>query len=340
MILFLLKKNETYGFFSNTRRSAGLWNSTQFIVQALNKRGVDASISELVDSNDIDREVTLHKPDIVILEAIWNTPDKMKELIRLHPKIKWFCHLHSATPFLALEGVAISWIIEYAKLGIGLIANSVASFHALRVIFNKDAIIYLPNVYISNPMKPLRKDGHPWNFSFIGIGCFGAVRPLKNQLTQALAAIQFAKETRKFLQFHMNVTRMETGGDPVIKNIRALFNETPRTQLVECDWMEPASFLEYLHDCIDIGMQVSLTETFNVVTADYVTAGIPVVTSKEVTWVSGQSKALDDSVDDIVVHMHRAYNWRWLIKRNQCLLQRHSKDAQEKWFKFVKSQES
>lgn len=336
-ILFICKKNECYGFTTYTRRSSGLFNSTRFIVEGLLKRGVHAKIIEVIDNNCIDREVSASfKPDIVVIEALWVVPEKFEVLKKLHPTVKWFVHLHSHMPFLALEGIAMDWIIRYAENKVGMIANSKESYEALLVILSKKELIYLPNVYMGVPRRAaLWGDDTP----IIDVGCFGAVRPLKNQLLQALAAIEFARQKNKYLKFHINASRVETGGDPVLKNLVQLFEGTENAQLVQTHWCEPDEFLTLLRTHMDIGMQVSLTETFNVVNADYVTAGVPSVISKEITWGSRLNRAADNSVPSIVRAMHRVWNRRWLVWWNQRLLLRHSKKAQRAWFKFVRGNE-
>ncbi len=332
-ILFICKKNEMYSFVSYTRRSSGLYNSTQFIVSGLREKGIEANIIEVQDNNCIDKYVTRFKPDIVIIEALWVVPEKFLLLKKLHPQVKWFVHLHSHMPFLAMEGIAMDWIQKYAKLGIKLIANSEPSFQALRAILTDRELTFLPNVYISNP-KRIRREQYK---THVDIGCFGAIRPLKNQLLQALAAIGFARQVDKKLRFHINGTRVETGGEPVLKNLRQLFAMQPHAELVEHRWNEPEDFINLLHSKIDLGMQVSLTETFSVVSADYVTAAIPMVVSKEVMWASKFSKAADDSIDDIVKRMNTAMRYKCLIKWNQRLLAKHSNKAQASWYDFVRA---
>lgn len=329
-ILFICKINTCYSFVSYTRRSSGLYNSTRFIVEGLVKKGVDAKIIEVRDNNDIDREVTAFKPDVVIIEALWVVPEKFPVLQKLHPKVKWFVHLHSHMPFIALEGIAMEWIIKYASQGIGMIANSRPSYEALRCILSENEIIYLENVYITKPRRANFKNAK----KCIDVGCFGAIRPLKNHLLQALAAIRFAKEIGKDLRFHINGSRVETGGQPVLKNLVALFDATPNAELVQSKWNEPEEFLDLLQT-MDIGMQVSLTETFNVVSADYVTAGIPIVVSKEVAWASAASKAKDDSVESIVMKMHDVYKNQTEVEQNQLLLIEHSRRAQKAWYQFA-----
>ena len=278
-ILFLCKKNETYGFQIYSKKSSGLYNSTQFIVESLKSKGIDAKIEEVVDGNSIDREVYWFKPDKVIIEALWVTPDKMRELKRLHPTVKWYVHLHSNIPFLAIEGIAIEWLKEYDQQQIVTIANSKNSIQALKYILQ--SIIYLPNIYLSKPMEKLS-----YRSDCLFVACFVAIRPMKNQLIQAMAAIEFSHYVGKKLKFHVNSSRVETNGDPVLKNLRALLGH----DLIEHRWYQPDALMERLN-WMDLGMQVSLSETFNVVTADYVTAGIPVVVSKEIPWVESMEQS-------------------------------------------------
>ncbi len=333
-ILFILKTNSNYDFVSYTKKSSGLFNSTRFIVESLCSAGVSAKIIEVVDNNCIDKHVRAFRPDVVVIEALWVVPSKFEVLKRLHPKVSWFIHLHSHMPFLALEGIAMEWIRAYAEDEIGLIANSPESYDALRCFLPEESIEFLPNVYLGNFRAPRKSDKAK---THIDVGCFGAVRPLKNQLLQALAAIRFAHEVGKPLRFYMNTSRVETGGHPVLKNIRRLFADQPAAELVEVHWCEPEEFLRLLHSKIDIGMQVSLTETFNVVSADYVTAGVPIVVSKEVKWASCWNKAVDDSVDSIVSRMHSVHGNRKLAVWNQWLLADYARRAQADWLAFATS---
>jgi hypothetical protein len=234
-------------------------------------------------------------------------------------------------PFLAIEGISIEWIKGYVKQGVKLIANSKESYEALLNVVPTESLVFLPNVYLS---KPRRR--HLWLESdSIHIACYGAIRPLKNHLLQAMAAIQFANELGKKLCFYVNASRVELGGQLVLTNLRALFKDNPNAFLIESDWMEPEVLLDSL-STMDIGMQVSLSETFNVVCADYVTAGIPVVASKEIKWLPFFSRATDDSISDIVTVMRRVYKSQPLVWITQAYLRWNSRKAQAAWYQFVK----
>lgn len=333
--LFICKKNETYGFTSYTRRSSGLYNSTRFIVESMRARGIHAWIIEVNDNNDIDREVTHFKPDLVVLEALWVVPSKMFILKALHPRVKWAVHLHSHIPFLALEGIAMEWIRGYLLQNIDIIANSKELYKALLCAFPFGGLAgihlkYLPNVYV-----PEWRRHHLNKCEVLDVSCFGAVRPLKNHLIQALAAIQFAKDEGKPLYFHINASRIETHGEPVMKNLVQLFSSTEGANLVQHVWHEPADFVRQ-QSLMDISMQVSLSETFNVVTADAVAAGTPIVVSKEIAWASRFNHAKDNCVEDIVRVMRRVHHNRALVCWNQHLLKRNSEHAIELWGHYLR----
>lgn len=196
-------------------------------------------------------------------------------------------------------------------------------------------LIYLPNVYV-HPYKSMRPAPRKLiTPGVLNVGCFGAIRPMKNQLSQAMAALKFCRSLGLRLRFHVNSSRSEAGGDPVLKNLRALSDGEDYAELVECGWLELEDLVLYFRNELDIGMQVSMSETFNFVAANYVTAGIPMVVSKQIKWASRFSQTKDDSIDEIIRCMKRAWNWRCLISRNQKLLDKASHKAAVKWVEVL-----
>ena len=180
-ILFLLKRREDYNAITHNHigLSTGLYNSAKFVDNMLNRTiGFTSSLQVCTDANCIDREVTTHKPDIVILEALWVTPQKLAELTRLHSKVKWIVRLHSELPFMANEGIAMDWIGDYSKL-----SNVYVSANAPRMLremetYTNSRVLYLPNYYNPN-MTPTtgRKIELLKIKNRLDIACFGAVRP-------------------------------------------------------------------------------------------------------------------------------------------------------------------
>ena len=301
-VLFILKKRQTShtGYASV---SSGLLNSARFVSDMLNKNGIESHLVEVRDNNCIDREVTKFKPTHVIIEALWVVPQKFEVLTKLHPNVQWIIRLHSDISFLANEGIAIEWIYEYLKYdNVKISANDWETNFNFELLTNKQ-FVYLPNYYpvgFFNKNKP-----KPDTRKVINVGCFGAVRPLKNQLIQAVAAIDYADTYGKKLKFHINTQRIEGRGEPVLKNLRALFENNPKHKLIEHGWLSHDDFIDLVQR-MDIGLQVSFSETFNIVSADFVNNNIPVVTSNEVEWVNPVYFANPSKVSSIVLRMRRA----------------------------------
>ncbi len=276
--------------------STGLKTSAQFVVDMLLREGHRAKLVEAKDQNSVQSLVTQYQPARVVLEAIWITPQKMQDLVAANPTVKWTVRVHSCIPFLANEGMAISWLGAYSKIGVQISFNSFQTARDYPVV---NPCVYLPNYY---PLRKPRKHtpyGHHLN-----VGCFGSIRPLKNQLIQALAAIIYGTGSGHELIFHMNGARIEQSGTNNLKNITALFAETGY-KLKLHPWMPHEDFLELIAE-MNICLQVSLTESFNIVSADAVSMGVPLVGSKAISWLPRRSQAPVDSAEGIAEAMARA----------------------------------
>lgn len=319
--------------------SSGLFNSANFVSEMLNENGIESKIIQVIDNNDIDREVAKFKPTHVMIEALWVVPEKFNILKKLHPNVKWIIRLHSEIPFLSGEGNSMSWIFEYLdKANVFVAPNSERAFNDIKNLvatkfglnFANRKVIYLPNYY-----KFEFKYGYnPKNI--LDISSFGAIRPLKNQLIQAIAAIEYAKKTNQRLRFHINTGRVEHGNN-VLKNIRSLFEhlDSYRFQLIEHDWLTHDNFLNVIRG-IDVALQMSYSETFNITTADAVSQGIPVVTSKEIFWVSKLFYADPNSVESIVAKIRCALFWRGIgTFFNRLGLKKYNKQSKKIWLKYL-----
>ncbi len=332
--------------YSHGFLSSGLYNSAKFVQEMLRDiLGYETRLDHAIDNNCIDRLVTEYSPDIVIIEAYWVVPEKFEILAKLHPDVVWVIRNHSPTPFAATEGVVVDWSMRYMDYpNVILACNDERADdefkHMIRIYksdFSDDDIDfrceYLPNYYplFFTPRPPLPET------DAIDIGCFGAIRPLKNQLIQAMAAINYAELIGKKLRFHINNTRVEGYGEPILKNLEKLFSFVSPHELVEHSWMTHDDFIALVRT-MDIGMQVSYAESFNIVTADMVTNGVPVVTSSEVRWVSPEFHADPNDSNDIVEVLKRA---AWVNKELHFLhpniggLHKHNLKGIEKWKEFV-----
>lgn len=309
-ILFVLRQNKPSDY--STTIKSGLLNSATFISNFLKEKlGHETKVVVVFDGNGINKEIHSFKPNVVILEAIWCPPYKLQELSELHPKVKWIVRVHSKTPFLANEGIALEWLNQYNK-----IKNTLISFNSLET--NRDYLklgykaIYLPNIYFVNkfPLSFIKVDiefkknikhnvPYAQRKNILHVGCFGAIRPMKNHLNQAIAAIEYADKVNRPLFFHINMGRLEQKGEQVLKNLRALFANSKKHHLIEWGWLSHHEF-NYLITKMEFGMQVSFSESFNIVSADFVANNIPIVVSKDITWMPFLFRANATNTESIV----------------------------------------
>lgn len=333
-ILFVLKFRQGSGGpvppYAYNYFNSGLYWSAKFVVDMLQDKGVNAKLVEVIDNNDIDREITIFQPDVVIIEALWVVPSKFDVLMKLHPDVQFVVRVHSNVTFLANEGMAMGWLKEYDARGVTIAVNDKRMIRDVESIIESD-VLYLPNFY---PVRErLERSQH--DDGVLRVACFGAIRPLKNQLIQAVSAIQFADSIGKYLDFHVNGTRSEMGGNSVLENLRALFKNTVH-RLVEHDWMTHRVFLDVL-STMDIGMQVSLSETFSIVSADMVSVGLPIVVSPEVGWANTISKAAPTNSEDIVDKLGLAYSIPSVnIGANRVSLRHFSSKSKDHWLDLIR----
>ena len=344
-ILFILKERHDYYCYSSTQEvyKTGMYNSCKFVVDMLNNSGFDAKLVIIKDNNYIDKEVSLFKPSIVIIEGIWVVPDKFNILKKLHPKVTWVIRCHSDIPFLAQEGIAFGWIREYIEKGVKVAPNSKRMYKELIAYsegFGIDVECIEQHIVLLENYYPIDSEKVSKSFykqsKTLEVGCFGAIRPLKNQMTQAMAAYIYARKYNKHLRFHINVSRIEMKGEAILRNLRSFFTNLEYTELVEHSWMTHEEFLKVLYD-MDLSMQVSFSETFDIIAADSVSVDTPVIASSEVPFIH-KYQASPVSTHDILDKMYCILkNKSGLFKEKRRALMKYSEKSKELWIDWLKS---
>jgi len=334
-ILFVLKyKKGTTKVDKQVGLSTGLYNSAIFLSDMLIDNGITSNVVVVQDSKEISKEILKYKPNSVIIEALWVSPINMTELVKLHPSITWIIRIHSEMPFMAGEEYAFDWIGEYSKFKNVIIGvNSPRMFTEIKC-YVSSIVKYLPNYYpIEFTDKTVKEDSN-----HIDIGCFGAIRPLKNHLIQAFSAIKFADHIKKKLRFHINADRIEMMGSPVLHNLMDMFYHLydKGHRLVSHKWEPRDRFLETCA-LMDIGMQVSFSETFNIVAADFVSKGVPVLCSAEIPWASNKFSGIPTSSEDIFNKLLLTYKKsRKNVKQHRRLLTNYVHDAECIWTDYFR----
>jgi hypothetical protein len=347
-VLFILKRREDYNSTTHNHigLSTGLYNSANFMNEMMQQHGVDSSLEVAIDNNCIDRLVTKHQPQYCIIEALWVVPSKFSVLQKLHPNVKWIVRLHSEMPFIAGEGNALDWIGDYADFkNVYLGVNAPRMLRETKLFLQTkhpeknwdQRVIYLPNFYPQEYQAPKKLDRTK---DTIDVACFGAVRPLKNHLLQAFGAIEFADRIGKKLRFHVNAGRIEMQGGPVLNNLKGLFQHVYDRghEMINHQWTPREQFLE-LCAKMDIALQVSFSETFNIVGADVVSQGVPLVGSTEIPWAITGFCADPTSSEDIADKLMLTYRMPWInVKTNQWSLTHYTNNTADIWAKYFKGE--
>lgn len=346
-IQFILKHrdNKFSDEYSGTYLSSGLFNSARLVQEMLRDvLGYETEIVHALDNNSIDRLVTRYRPDIVVIEAYWVVPEKFDVLVKLHPKVTWVVRNHSPMPFAANESVIVDWSLRYMNHPHVVLAcndeRADREFRNLIAIYKNwedekidRRCVFLPNYYpvhYKHRTPPVLSD-------VIKIGCFGAIRPLKNQLIQAVAAIEYANQIGKKLEFHINGTRIEGRGDAILKNIRGLFKNITQYELVEHSWLTHHKFISLVRS-MDLCLQVSYSESFNIVSADCITNGVPVVVSSEMKWMDHLLYADPNDSESIVKaigHAIKTNRTPELIHESINSLHQFDEKSMRRWQNFI-----
>lgn len=324
-ILFILRNKSVASPDYTATIESGVALSTYFLATALqNNLDVQTTVVGITDPSDIPHVVNVNNPTHVVIETFWIEPDVLASIKFQYPTVKWIVRDHSESCFRVFEPNAFGWIVDYLKYGFEVMSNSPKSANdveGIAVAAGQDATLatYGPNVYpIPNRFAMIP---HNRNWDVCNIGCFGAVRPMKNHITQAIAAVMFANEANCKLRFHINGYDIPGYIDPVLNNLRNMFKEFPNHELVEHGWMTHGDFLTVL-DGIDICSQVSFTETFNIVAADAMSRAVPIIASPELPWIGYYAHRSVSSAADIAQGFMTIWTEDYRRRRERILHQR------------------
>jgi len=313
-----------------------MWNSAIFVSNELTAQGNQSDVVLVDDSNGIDAAVTLYDPDFVFIEGLWTTPAKFTELLAIprHQSRRWVVRVHSEIPFLQGEGIAMDWISQHLLQGVTVAPNAQRALQQIGYLADKlgvvDGVSYLPNCYPTafDALSGLDTGSK----TVLDVGCFGAFRPLKNHLQQVFVAARFADKLGLPLRFHTN-SRYDAGGAAVAKNVDDALAALGAEHVMHA-WEDRPTFLQSLRD-IDLLLQLSMSETFNIVAADATLVGRPVLVSDEISWVYplyGDPHSVDKSLKTLDFIWG---NKPFFIQQNRLRLKAVAGSASSIWRAFV-----
>lgn len=278
-------------YTAKTLRHHGIW------AEVWPARSATAVIEQLRRTHaNADRSGDV-RPTHVILAAPWIQTSDVAAMASEFPEVVFVVVSHSSVGFLAADPHAIRLLRETADLQLAthnvfVGGNSTKFTEWATEVWGVNAA-WLPNLYCTAETFP--QHDRPWQGGAVRIGMFGANRPLKNFLSGAAGAVELARRLRVPIELLLSSGRNEGG------NFRALEEMTeniPNLRVVQTGWLPWPAFRRLVRT-IDLVLQVSYTETFNVVAADAVAEGVPVVASTAIDWVPRWWQAEADEPLDV-----------------------------------------
>jgi len=296
--LFLVKKVKGTSTHS-------LNNSAVYSSNYLNSLGIVSNIEELDKHTEIIDIVKKYKPTDVIIESLWVPPLFFACNLEKFKDIRWYIRLHSDISFLFTETYAMEWIMQYQNLNrenknIQIASNNLNFVNNIQKALGYN-IIYLPNLYeteLNITEKNIDND-------IIDIGCFGALRQLKNQPFQALSSILFTESIGKTLRFHINATESDLDNNIIFRNLHNLFSASKHF-LVFHKWLPHSEFLKLI-STMDIGIQLSFNETFNLIVCDFLSQGVPILISDSINWGPDFYRCSSNQTTDVIKFLDKLY---------------------------------
>jgi len=315
----------------------GLGVSALNTAKVLRAAGISADVWAILNTKAIAERLktAVPRPTHIIIGAPWLPTLDLQVLVFSHPDVHFVVVSHSNVGFLQADPQAIKNFredldLEQGALNFSAAGNSVRLARWIRDSYGRPCQ-YLPNLYF---MERDRAVYHrPWSGGLLKVGAFGAVRPLKNHLSAAAAALAIANDFKVPLEFHINVGRIE-GGYTVVRAIEAMLGGVPNVTLVKDDWHHWPRLRQLIRS-MHLLMQPSYSETFNMVTADGAAECVPSVVSEAIDWAPRHWKAeVDDPLDiarigrQLLQDQHAGFDGFEALKK-------HNEDGVREWRGFL-----
>lgn len=279
----------------------GLGVAALNVAKVLTRHGIKAEVFAILNSAALDAKL-VSDPTITHVEiaAPWIPTRELQMLTFKYPNVQFAVNCHSNVGFLQADTNGVKLMRECIDLELGSLNFNIAGNSSKFIRWVRGAYqapcTYLPNMYYLdyavNPNKPVYSGG------ILRIGAFGATRPQKNLMSAAGAALQLHEELKVDTEFWVSGGRLEGGGQTILNSVNAMVQNIPGFTLKENGWANWPQFRDVVRK-MHLLIQGSYTESFNMVTADGISEGVPSVVSDALDWCPDYWKAHSDDVPDM-----------------------------------------
>jgi hypothetical protein len=291
-----------YKSFS-TASHAGLGVSALNCLKVLRANGISSQIWQIDSTTSMiaKLEPVASTFTHVVVSAPWIATADWHRILRQFPSIQFSVNTHSNVGFLQADPNAVRLIREGQSLEQGSANFRIAAnCHSLRrwlIDAYASPCAYLPNLYWLDGTTRVNRPLFSGSGGTLRIGCFGATRPLKNQVTAAAAALEIASRLKVTLEFWISGGRPD-GGQVAVAAMEQIFAGVPYATLKRTAWEDWPAFRKIVSG-MHLLMQPTYTESFNLVTADGIAEGVPSVVSEAIEWVPDHWHADNDDVFEV-----------------------------------------
>ena len=312
---------------STVLKELGVWTEVRGIT---NSNDLDKMLKEIDDQALRRNEVRLSH---CILAAPWVEVCDLERIMSVHNQVQFCVVCHSNAAFLSADTGAIQRLPKLVNLQLhndrfSLACNSERGKKWVEAAY-RHPVTYLPNLYDTSTFV-----GAPniWRGGVLKIGCFGAMRPLKNMFSAAVAAIIMSEKLRTDVEFHM--TEGREGSQYTINCVTELLQNHKRVKLVMNTWTVWSEF-RTLVSTMHLMFQPSFTESFNIVSADGIAEGVPSVVSEAIDWCPPHWIApADDANYMATTGMHLLSDFN-SIQEGRDALKRYVETGKHRWFEYL-----
>lgn len=270
--------------------STGLRNNTEQCATVLREAGVDA-MSLPLDTISLDGNNTVemwepfirtNQPRMVVIAATSVPAAYQEQLCIEYPDVLWVRRIHSNLAWLFISPTQFQdclRILELARHHRNLRYTVVSPEDAARLCAGGLDVLAMPNVLAGDIASEPRTQPVSID-AWLRVSAIFAIRLLKHPsghlLTGAVLNAR-GRRTKVYIQGE------RTDSPAYVESLKRWAN-TLNLRLPVEPYRTHEEFVRWLSETIDIGLQLSATESFNYVAAEHLGLGIPVVASHAVPW--------------------------------------------------------